>query len=320
MAEKQLDKIESKLEKKLEKNRQVAFLKKHGMEPGKEIQLTLEFPIMHSERYSFLPNDFARSALFTARNKTVKRANYEREPLFHLHSGVTVSYTGIELRAYDDELVWQQIMRYQRLIPFGAPIRFTLAQIVDDLGWTRSGQRYNTVKLSISRLKSSEILVHNEKAWGRSPAISLIHDYVATNDGRGLPASYEVRINPNMALLFAGNNFSKHDWAKYRELPPMARRLADYISSHKAPLPLRLEDFAELCGCDPKAKSLRKTASGVAKAVVEAGFANSCIVKGGCIYAHREPIKEVADPAAPEKPRPRARAKKAAVPEGGVDI
>ena len=286
--------VEKSLELKLNSNRRVAYLKKNNIEPGQDIQLSLAFPILNSEKYCFLPNDFARCALFTARNRTQARETFQRVRLFHLHDGVTVYYSGIELRAYDDELIWQQIMRYQRLVPFGTPIRFTLSKIIDDLGWTRSGQRYDTIRLSISRLKATEILIHNEKAFGRSPSISLIDTYTTLNDVRAKPSEYEITINPNMALLFAGNTFSKHTWEKYRGLAPMARRLADYIASHKFPLPLKVEDFSLMCGLigtcpaeQSKIAEQSKTARKAAAEIVKAGLAVACHVKKGVIYPIR---------------------------------
>ena len=50
-----------------------------------------------------MPNVFARSALFTIRNKTAKREVRQGAVIFHAGKDSTLTYTGIELRADDDE-------------------------------------------------------------------------------------------------------------------------------------------------------------------------------------------------------------------------
>jgi hypothetical protein len=46
------------------------------------------------------------------RNKKTPRAALKNAEVFHIHKQVKITYTGIELRAEDDELVWQQIIRH----------------------------------------------------------------------------------------------------------------------------------------------------------------------------------------------------------------
>jgi hypothetical protein len=71
----------------------------------------------------FIPNDDARSSLFTARNKREPRRTLLHEKLFHLHQTVSILYTGLELRAEDDEIVWMQILHYGKNVPLGATRR-----------------------------------------------------------------------------------------------------------------------------------------------------------------------------------------------------
>jgi hypothetical protein len=68
----------------------------------------------------FIPNDYARSSLFTARNKREPRRMLLHEKLFHLHQTVSILYTGLELRAEDDEIVWMRILHYAKNVPWGA--------------------------------------------------------------------------------------------------------------------------------------------------------------------------------------------------------
>ncbi len=54
-----------------------------------------------------LPDDYARSALFTVKNKRQPRSTAEEE-IYHINKDIRITYAGLELRADDDELVWQR--------------------------------------------------------------------------------------------------------------------------------------------------------------------------------------------------------------------
>ncbi len=228
--------------------RQKAYLKMKGIIPDKPFQLDLLFPKTVHDNERFIPNDYARSSIFTARNKRTPRLNLVREQLFHLHEGVSILYTGIELRAEDDEIIWLQTLHYAKKYPLGEPFEFSIKDLVRDVGWARNGRYYEKARECISRLKASEVLVQNDRKYGKSGAISLIAQYTTRNDHDGKATKYQVWINPNLILLFAGNDFTNHSWKTYRDLTPIARRLADYISSHKVPYPLKVEQFRQMCG------------------------------------------------------------------------
>ncbi len=207
------------------------------------------------------------------------------EKLFHYNENVTIYYTGIELRAEDDELVWLQILNYGKRVPLGEPVVFSVKDLVRDVNWSKNGRNYDRARECISRLKANEVLALNKKAYGKSGAISLISNYTAINDADGKPTQFRVWIDPNLILLFAGNTFTSHAWEIYRDLSPVARRLADYIESHKHPYSLGIEKFRQMCGsADTSATSWRQT---VKRACVEveqkgitpgAGVANNQII------------------------------------------
>jgi hypothetical protein len=245
----------------IEKMQRKSYLNGKGINPNQPFQLDLLFGTV-AERGDerFIPNDYARSALFTARNKREPRRTLMHEKLFHLHENVSILYTGIELRAEDDEIVWMQILHYGKNVPFGEPFEFSIKDLVRDVSWSKNGRYYDKARECISRLKASEVLALNSKAYGKSGAISLIANYEAINDSEGKPTRYRVWIDPNLIVLFAGNTFTGHGWESYRNLSPVARRLADYIESHKTPYPLKLEKFRQMCGSnDTQMKSWRET-------------------------------------------------------------
>lgn len=244
---------------KLQRN---AYLNSKGINPSSQFQLALLFPDILGARDDLrhIPNDYARSSLFTARNKSQKRRSLMHEKLFHYNEFVSILYTGIELRAEDDEIVWLQILNYGQNVPLGEQFEFDIKDLVRDVNWSKNGRNYDRVRECISRLKANEVLALNTKAYGKSGAVSLIANYTAINDAKGKPTRYRVWIDPNLIVLFAGNTFTSHTWAVYRDLTPVARRLTDYIESHKYPFPLSLEKFRHMCGSiDSRTKSWRET-------------------------------------------------------------
>lgn len=246
----------------IDRMRRNAYLKSKGITPSEQFHLDLIFPkeIGVRDDLRHIPNEYARSAIFTARNKREPRRTLMREKLFHYNEHVSILYTGIELRAEDDELVWLQILNYGKGIALGEPFDFSIKDLVAEVGWHKNGRNYDRARECISRLRANEVLALNSKAYGRSGSISLIQKYTALNDEEGKPTHFRVWIDPNLIALFAGNTFTSHRWEAYRNLSPVARRLADYIESHKYPFPLTLERFRQMCGSTTSdARSWRQT-------------------------------------------------------------
>lgn len=231
----------------IDKVRNRAYLNSKGIKPSAPFQLDLLFPETLNDSQRVIPNDYARSSLFTARNKREARRTLQQVQLFHCHESVSIIFTGIELRAEDDEIIWQQILHYAKSVPLGEPFDFSIKELVADVGWSKNGRYYDKARECISRLKANEVIALNRKAYGKSGAISLIHKYTTINDSEGKPTNYRVWIDPNLVLLFAGNTFTNHAWKPYRDLSPVARRLADYIESNKNPFPLKIETFRKMC-------------------------------------------------------------------------
>lgn len=265
----------------LENSIRRAYLNGKGVKPGTPHQLDLIFPETIGARGDLrhIPNDYARSSLFTARNKREPRRTLMREKLFHFNEHVEVLFSGIELRAEDDEIVWLQILNYGQRVALGEPFDFSIKDLVNDVGWHKNGRYYNKARECISRLKANEVLALNTKAYGKSGAISLIQNYTSVNDENGKPTHYRVWIDPNLIVLFAGNTFTSHQWEVYRNLSPVARRLVDYIESHQHPYPLASHTFQKMCGStDKNPKSWRQTVRQACTEIVQAKIANVCSI------------------------------------------
>lgn len=236
----------------LDRAQRTAYLNSKGINPGAQFQLDLVFPetIGDREDLRHIPNDYARSSIFTARNKRAARRNFLHEKLFHYNEFVTILYTGIELRAEDDEIIWLQILNYGQRVPLGDSFEFSIKDLVSDVGWHKNGRYYDKARECISRLKANEVLALNSKAYGKSGAISLIQNYEVINDAEGTPTEYRVWIDKNLILLFAGNTFTSHAWEMYREL---SRLLAAWLTTSRATSTLtrfRLRSFSK-CAARP---------------------------------------------------------------------
>lgn len=260
---------------------QKIFLRSQGIDPNAPLQLDF-FP----DDLRAMPNDYARSALFTVRNKREPRAAAQGATIFHYDSSVRMRYTGIELRADDDELVWLQILNYAKRSPLGEPVEFNLHQMCKDLGWSINARNYDRVRDCVSRLKATEIKIENTRI-GHGVSLSLISHYQF--DGAADKGSrYQITIAPQLILLFAGHNSTRVVWKGYRLLTPIARRLHDYLASHKHPFPLALDTFHQMCGSDSSIS--RRWAAQVRKAcaeLVEHKLVKRAWVHEGQVFADR---------------------------------
>lgn len=270
------EKTKKDLSDQISKIQRNAYLSSKGIKPNTKTQLDLVFPdtIGAQKDMRHIPNDYARSSIFTARNKREPRKMLMHEKLFHYNEHISILYTGIELRAEDDEIVWLQILKYGESVPLGEPFEFSIKDLVRDMGWPKNGRNYDRARECISRLKANEVLALNTKAYGKSEAISLIQNYTAINDNECKPTQYRVWIDPNLIVLFAGNTFTNHVWKVYRDLSPVARRLADHIVSHQHPYPLNAEKFRQMCGStNSNARSWLQTVRKACAEVQEARIA-----------------------------------------------
>lgn len=207
----------------------------------------VQLPLWNDSRRA-IPNEYARSAIFTVRNKKRERRTITNQNVFVVGECV-IRYTGIELRAYDDELVWLEVLNLAKPFPLGEWIQFSCYQICAVLGWSKSKFYYQKIHECLLRLKATAVSIENRRL-GKGKAISLIEDYEwVDSTGSRLPKC-RVKIHRDMRDLFAGHHFTELEWGAYIKLSPVARRIYDYASSHRNPYPLRLDTVRSMCGSD----------------------------------------------------------------------
>ena len=233
-----------------------------------------------------LPNDVARMALFTTRNKRVPRAPMQNAAIFHINKDVDVRFTGIELRAEDDELVWQQVLEYAKRTPLGEPVTFSLYQICTDVGWSINGRYYKKVEECLTRLQASALQISSQRL-GRLESLSLISRFRVVERGRS-GSVCQVYMDEEIVILFAGDHYTKFVWVTYRELSPTARRLYDYCGSHKQPYPLTLAKFRLMCGSESaRDNKWREQTRKVCAELTESGLVQQCWVDRNSVHFER---------------------------------
>ena len=297
------------------------FLAQHGIDMDKPVSLADYVKV--KENFRVMPNDFARSGLFFVKKKGTERKTFNREKLFHLSDKVQVFYTGQELRANDDELVWLSLVHSFIKPPMGDAVKVRVADLLKDLGWANNGENYDKVRTIIARLKATAVMVKNKLTYGDltrirpdgkrekiaavTHAISLISDYAEYEKVNGLPTEYEISIDKRLIFFFAGGLFSYLNWGEYKKLTPTGRRLTDYVLSHKEPLPLAVQSFLLMCGSETaELPVFRQNAAAktVCNELVKKGIVKSAYVEDGFIHIERfdrSPLPNMIENMLPEK-------------------
>lgn len=240
--------VRNELSDKANEVQQRALLQKSRQEVI-ESQLTLFDIAPWDDDMRAMPNDWLRSALFTTRNKRMPREVMDRQSVYHVHQDVSITYTGAELRAYDDELVFLQVLEYGKRVPPGEPVTFTFYEICTDLDWPINKGYYDRVETCLTRMQATAVQFSSKRV-GRLESLSLISRFRILNKGNNATQRCQVEIDLDILYLFAGKYYSRFIWEPYRKLTPTARRLFDYFVTHKEPFPLSLESFKSLCGSD----------------------------------------------------------------------
>ncbi|WP_426811711.1 plasmid replication initiator TrfA (plasmid) [Pseudomonas sp. WOUb67] len=233
-----------------------------------------------------IPNDWGRSAVFTTRNKRTKRDACEDKLIYHYNREIEITYTGIELRADDDELVWQQILEYAKHSPIGNNVEFTLYQLCTDLGWHINEFYYKRALSCLKRLKATCFTIKSPR-HSTLKNLSLLGDFDIVKVGKKR-AVCNAQLDPYIVVLFANDHYSKVMWSKYRTLSPTARRMFDYFVTHAAPYPLKLETFRLICGSEStRPKKWAEQSRDACKELEVVGLVQKTWVERGFIHCLR---------------------------------
>jgi hypothetical protein len=233
-----------------------------------------------------MPSDVARSAIFTCRAKSAPRRQLKRAILFSAQEDLVVRYSGTELRADDDELVWLELVNRCREYPLGRPVSFSLYEFLGSLGWPRTGAYYEKLRDCFTRLQACAIQFHAKREDVLLSVSFINHFEIDRESTRG--ARCRLSVSPEIVALYERQRYNLSDRARYRDLSPIARRLHDYLGCHARPYPVLLTTLREVCASE--CKETRKWKQQVSRACAElrdAGLIAEAEIRDGRIHCKR---------------------------------
>jgi len=202
------------------------------------------------------PNDLLRSALFNARNPNLPRESYlVQKPLVITVLGDgDITYAGEELRQ-TDEKIWLQLIHLARTQPPGEPIEFVASHFCKEIGLAPATKNFKLLALCIRRLLGANLAIRSRRdgTLGKpvnlaTHGIPLIGAFKHTGDGTR-NQKWQVTIHPAFVQLFADDYYTRIEWEQRRKLPDgLATWLHGYFSSHRDPIPVRIQELARGAG------------------------------------------------------------------------
>lgn len=201
-----------------------------------------------------IPNSIARSALFNVSSlRKGERKHYRQREVAAL-GGISISYTGEELRQ-DDEDVFLQILHLARTQDLGTEVGFTGHSLMTSLMWTINAQSKQRLTACLYRLMATALAITVTDRTGSREcyAGSLIRSFNWRDEATGKPfRKWTVRLEPEIAALFDPASYSRLDWELRMQLPPLAKFLHTFYHTHQLPFPIKVETLHRLTDSDMK--------------------------------------------------------------------
>jgi hypothetical protein len=236
-----------------------------------------------------LPNVFARSALFRVGHPAEPRDHYRRQLVASV-GGFSITYTGDELRQ-DDEDVFLQITHLARLQPLGTIVQFTAHSMIVELGWTCNSESYERLRNCFDRLKATALTVAlQDGSRGYSGSLIRAFQWIG-QDGRPMQR-WQILLEPEILALYGPTTMSRLEWRMRLALPPLAKWLHGFYSTHAVPFSYSVAKLKELCGS--RIKELRQFRYKLRQALellVERGFLLSARIdtRSDLVHVERSP-------------------------------
>lgn len=255
-----------------------------------EQQLTLPF---WPPEFRSLPNEFARSALFNARNRSQKREDYKEKEIYVIGKG-KITYRGEELRQ-DDETVWLQLIQIARSQPMGETVRFTAYAFCKAVGWPIAGASYKRLRDCLTRMQATALKVTSERLAGGGVSLSMIPEFRWQDERTETPLThYEVKLAQPLVALYGDQRFTRVEWEQRLALPDgIATWLHGYFASHRAPFPIKLEQIKAGAGLTTKQmKHLRTSVETALDELKRVKFLKSWKITGDLVSVERQNLPD----------------------------
>lgn len=206
-------------------------------------------------------------------------------------------YTGPELRQ-DDLDVFLQVLHMAKEQKLGEDIGFTARSMIMALGWQVHSDSYERLADCMNRMKATALRLTVERQAGERMSFtgSLMGEFTWREVGSNDPLRlWTVSLEKNIVKLFAPDAYSLINWKTRLNLPPLAKFLHAFYSTHRMPFPHKVETLHKLTGS--KIKEVRKFKYELKAALallVEKGFLLSAKVddKSGLVSVERKADKK----------------------------
>lgn len=267
--------------------KQIQSLRQRACEKSRTEMMSCPQLPLWPEASRSLPNEIARSALFTARNRKQTRATLRQAQIAIIGEG-RISYTGEELRQ-DDETVWLQLIHLAKEQPLGKIVEFTPYAFIKAICWPIKGQSYLRLRDVLTRLQATALSIYSKRLReGVSLSMIPFFSWRDEQSGDSLPF-WRVRVAPELVLLFGDMHFTRLEWVQRLALPDgLATWLHGYFASHKSPYPIRIDTIRHGAGLSDDTKAdLKKTIARALEALKKVGFLISYQITGDLVRVER---------------------------------
>lgn len=191
-----------------------------------------------------IPNDFARSALFSARKNV--GTEHLRNAVIFSQGNIQITYTGARL-TQDHLDVYEGIMHLARSQPEGEFLYCSERGLLKLIGRTTGGNDHKRLLLTLSDLTATSVQISHKDGrvyWG-----SLLPEGVS-DENSGL---FKMRINRELIKYFErGFTLVEQEQRKQLARSPLAKHLQSWLASHAKPYPATVTYLYELSGSETK--------------------------------------------------------------------
>jgi len=195
-----------------------------------------------------LPNAILRSALFGVVRRGRRRV-LDREVIAAV-GGVVIRFTGERLDQADLD-VWEHCIHLTREQGLGAYLTFSAHSFLKAIGRPTDGRSHRWLRASLKRLHNSEVEISVRRPSSPEEGYQgrLLKRWEIADKGRHL-----IRLDPKLAVLYEGHQWTKLVWQQRHRLKghPLAQWLHGFFSTHREPLPYKVETLRKLCGSEMK--------------------------------------------------------------------
>ena len=223
--------------------------------------------VLWPENERGIPNELVRCAVFSAKNRKVKREIYSpKAPLIiPLIGGGNIVFFGEELRQ-DDETVWMQLVHLAKESR-SEQITFTPYSFLKSIHWDTHGENYDRLLVSFRRLYSAGLEIYSQR-FDSGITVKLLSGYDYAKENIKKPWKVKVFDESGNLLSLFDKMYSRVDLKMRLELPDgITTWLHSFFASHKEPYAHKIETLAKGAGItlDSKEDELLEEKERIAK-------------------------------------------------------